>query len=435
LDRRRVLTLLGALGVTGLAGCGGDGDDTPTDTGTSTGGNGNGNGGTPTEGETPTETEGETPTETEGGTPTETEGETPTETEGETPTETPMPVFSDNPAPLLSLDGSARVKPGGTGTVTGTMENPYLFAVTNGEFTIEFPDGAGAWSASAVTGTAFETLESQAEQTAEWELTAPEEAESIDATVAGTYNGPDGQDTAEVSIPLSATVFTPGDAPQEGLEAYYPLDGDAATNVITGTDATEEGSGSPTKNAGGVVGDAWEFSMDGTTSDRNPGIADALVSGDNLPLNGEGVTVGAWFRYSEHEPYARVYQVGGGLDSGQGVGGAPGFETTFIDEGNDIRIYNTGGTTGASLTLTPDTWYFVVSVLDGDDARLHVFDASGEIDDSPATGSSNRDQSDAEPLLLMAGDQAETTGRIDEVRAYSRALSEEEVLTLYEGSN
>jgi hypothetical protein len=234
-----------------------------------------------------------------------------------------------------------------------------------------------------------------------------------------------------VTTTLSVAVFAPGDVPGEGLEAYFPLDSDAPVNQVTGTAA--EVVGEPGAGAGGVVGTAYEFTMDGTTSDRRS-VADAIVSGEDLPLNGEGATVGAWFRYSEHEPYSRVYQVGGGLGSGEGVGGIPGFETTFIGENDDIRIYSTGGDTGAVITLTPDTWYFIVSVVDGGDARLHVFDQDGELDGSPATGNNGRDQSDAEPLLLMTGDQAETTGRIDEVRAYSRALSATEVEQLYGGS-
>lgn len=403
--RRRFLKTLGALSVTGLAGCGGDGDgDTsPTDTTAGTG-------------TTTTAPEADTPTDTQ--------------TATATSTATSTPVFSDDPALLLSLSDSAQIEPGGTATVTGTIENPYLFEVTNGEFAVELPDG---WSVSAVQGATFGSLDQQSEQAVEWEITAPESAsEGVEATVTGTYSGPGGRDAAEVSTTLSIVVFTPGDVPTDGLEAYYPLDADTPTNQVTG--AAAEVVGDPTTGASGVVESAYEFTMDGTETDRSPGVADALVSGEDLPLNGEGATVGAWFRYSEHEPYSRVYQVGGGLGSGEGVGGIPGFETTFIDQGDDIRIYSTGGDTGAILTLTPDTWYFVVSVVDGDAARLHVFEEDGEVDGSPATGSAGRDQSDAEPLLLTAGDQAETTGRIDEVRAYSRALSEQEVTSLYGGS-
>jgi hypothetical protein len=430
-NRRRFLQGLGALGVVGLAGCGGDGEgDTPTET--ETGGNGNGDM-TPT----PTDTEaggngngngngGMTETETEAGTPTE--GGTPTETEAATPTETPTPVFSDDPAPLLSLDGSVRVEPGGTGTVTGTMENPYLFAVTNGEFTIELPDGAGAWSASAVTGTTFGTLESQGEQTAEWELTAPEEAESIDATVVGTYNGPDGQGTAEVSIPLSVTVFTPGDAPQEGLEAYIPLDASSlpATNVITGADApTASNSNPPSPGAEGVSSNTnGAFSFDASNNEG--------LTTEPLPINGTEATIAAWYRFSSHEPFARVYEAGTGSTDGA-------WEVLFNNKTNNLGLYAQGGSWSGGvpkITLSPDTWYFVVSVLESPTSyRLTVYDESGQVDsvsdtDGERTGDTNKQ------LNMMAkvdGDE-ETTGRMDEVRAYSRALSAEEVDALYSGS-
>jgi hypothetical protein len=210
-NRRRFLKGLGALSVVGLAGCGGDdGEDTPTGTDTDPETD------TDTDPETGTDTGPETGTDTDPETDTDTDsggnggGETPTETD--TPTETGTPVFSDNPAPLISLSDSSQIAPGGTTTVSGTIENPYLFAVTNGEFTLEAPDGE--WSVSAVTGTSFGSLDSQGQQTVEWEVTAPESASgTFDLSVTGTYNGPGGTDTAEVSATLSLVVSTPGVAP------------------------------------------------------------------------------------------------------------------------------------------------------------------------------------------------------------------------------
>ena len=402
-DRRTFLAALGALGVTGLAGCGGDdGTESP---------------GATTEPMGTTEPVATTPATTE-----------PPGTTAPGTTASGTSVFGDTPATLISFEGGATAEPGGTTTLTGIFENNYLFTVTDGEFTLGLPEG---WSATA-SGNTFDSLDQQSERTVEWEITVPDDASgAAELTVTGSYRGPNGG-VAEVSTTVSVTVFAPGDVPSDGLEAYFALDADTPVNVVTGT--TAEVVGEPTTGVSGVVGSAYEFTMDGTTTDRAPGVADALVSGEDLPLNGAGATVGVWFRYAEHEPFSRVYQVGGGLGGGEGVGGIPGFEITFVGESDDIRIYNTDGDTGAIIGLTPDTWYFIVSVLDGDDARLHVFDSEGELDGSPVTGSAGRSQSDAEPLLMMAGDQADTTGRMDEVRAYSRALSESEVERLYGGS-
>jgi len=414
--RRQFLAALGALGVSGLAGCGGDDGDTDTPTDTAT----------PTDGDTPTATDTTAGTATDTTTATETTG---TATATDTATATPTGELPEDPQPLLSFESAPSAAPGSTVTVTGSLENPYLFELQDGEVTVDAPEG---WDVTATGGATFETLGRLGSQTATWEVTVPDDAGgTYDLTFTVSYAGPRGNQ-AEVPVPLSIVAFAAGDVPQEGLEAYYPLDSDTPVNQVTGT--TAQVVGEPTTGASGVVGSAYEFTMDGSTADRAPGVADALVSGEDLPLNGEGATVGAWFRYVEHEPFSRVYQVGGGLGGGEGVGGIPGFETTFIGEDDDVRIYSTGGDTGAVITLTPDTWYFVVSVVDGDDARLHVFDSDGELDGSPATGNNGRSQSEAEPLLLMAGDQAETTGRTDEVRAYSRALSETEVVELYSGS-
>jgi hypothetical protein len=189
-NRRRFLKGLGALGVVGLAGCGGDGDtSTATDEPDTDGGNGNGMGGTDTGTATPTDTE--------------------TATDTETPTTTP--VFGDSPVTLVSISGSPQVAPGGTTTVTGTIKNTYVFEVTNGEFTMEVPEG---WTVSVVEGATFEELQAQSEQPVEWEVTAPEDAGgSFELSISGTYNGPGGQDTAEVSTAVPIVARAPGRAP------------------------------------------------------------------------------------------------------------------------------------------------------------------------------------------------------------------------------
>jgi hypothetical protein len=90
-DRRGFLTLLGALGVTGLAGCGGDGDGTPTDADGNGTGDGTDTAGTTTPGDTtaPSDTTTQPPTSS------------PEETETPTPTMTPRePEF----VPLFDAD-------------------------------------------------------------------------------------------------------------------------------------------------------------------------------------------------------------------------------------------------------------------------------------------------------------------------------------------
>jgi hypothetical protein len=213
------------------------------------------------------------------------------------------------------------------------------------------------------------------------------------------------------------------------LQAYYSLDGSTATNAITGTDATV--TGSPTTGEPGIDGDAFGFSMNGTTSDRAGSVEDALTSGTDLPVNGSQCTVAGWFRFEEHEPFARIFQVGGGLDS------APtnGWNLEFDNQNNSFTVANRNdgnfNPTGIQQSLAPGKWYFIVTVIDGDSARLHVFDRSGQLDSSPKTGSSTRGQTGTNPLHLMAGDNGDINGRLDETYAYDTALSENQVRDLY----
>jgi hypothetical protein len=190
-NRRRFLKGLGALSIVGLAGCGGDDGDTET----------------PTDG-TPTDTDADdTATDTGAGdTPTDTEAD---DTPTDTATATEGPSLGENPAQLLTLDGSPQAAPGSTVSVTGTVENPYLFTLRNGEITMDVPDG---WEVTPVEGTSFDSLEQLSEQPAEWELTVPESASgTYDLTVSVTYAA--GEDEADLTLTRSVLVKTPGTAP------------------------------------------------------------------------------------------------------------------------------------------------------------------------------------------------------------------------------
>jgi len=194
-NRRRFLKAIGALGVVGLAGCGGDGDDEDTPTDTETNG-------------PDTETETDTPDTKTDEPDTATDAET---TEPSTDTATATPVFGDDPATLVSVSGSPQVAPGDTVTVTGTLNNSYLFEVTNGEFTMEGPEG---WTIEALAGTTFDSIASQGEQEVQWDVTAPEDVSgTIELSISGTYKGPEGQESAEVSTTLSIVARVPGQAP------------------------------------------------------------------------------------------------------------------------------------------------------------------------------------------------------------------------------
>jgi hypothetical protein len=430
-DRRRVLKLLGALGVTGLAGCGGDGDDTDTQTDTDAGGNGddtdtqtdtdaggNGNGDT-----TPTETGGNGGSTTEPPGSTTEPPETTTEPPEETPTDTPEQPLGENPSELLEIEG-ASLQAGETTTLSGTLENPYLFPVQNVEVTMTAPNDD--WSVEATGDTQFDTIASQGTQDVGWEVTAPDDADG-EFTVEGSVTYETTTDSADLAPTVSVVIFSPGDAPQEGLEAYYPLDGDTAVNQVTGTEATI--TGEPSSGATGVLNDAWEFAANGDIETA----ADAVIS-EPLPINGEAATIGAWVNFPEvSESFGRVYHVD---SEGNPDDPTNGYNVEF-DETNPAVTpqYWDGGEIGfddsVEVGVSPDTWLFVVTVVDGNDLTLYVYDQEGQVDASPGSGGGTRGQSDEASLILMTGDGRDTPGRMDEVRAYSRALSADEVEALY----
>ena len=217
---------------------------------------------------------------------------------------------------------------------------------------------------------------------------------------------------------------------RNGLEAYYSLDGDTPTNAVTGNDATIEGD--VTTGEDGLVGNAYKFHTNGTIDS----VADTVVS-EPLPLNGEAVTVGAWINHGAiTEDFSRVYHVdeGGNLDSPTN-----GWNIEFSGTSNTVnQQYWDGGQLGADsqpgVPVPANEWIFVVTVIDGGEVTIYAFDENGQLDGSPGTGNGNRGRSDMASLILMAGDGRDTPGRMDEVWAYSRALSPSAVERLYSQS-
>lgn len=407
-NRRGFLKALGALGTTGLAGCGGDGDgeDTPTET---------------TEPMDTTE-----PPETTDPPETTAPPETTEPPETTDPaTDTPNTSFGDNPEQLLEIEGGY-LQTGETETFSGELANPYLFTVESVEVTLVPP--SDDWEVASTGDTSFDTIDSQITEEVGWEITAPEDADG-EVVIEGTVSYESTTDSAEVPISLPIQVFTPGSAPQEGLEAYFPLDGDAPVNEVTANEA--EVVGEPTPGAEGVLGSAWEFTDDGTID-----TVENVVVSEPLPINGEEATVAAWINATElTEPYSRVYQVDEEGNPGLGES-TNGYNIEFFDtnptlhgqlwDGGDI-----GRDQNGEVSVGTGEWYFVVTVAEGDEITYYAYSQNGEVGSSPASASGTRGRSDAASLMMMCGDGRETPGRMDEVRAYSRALSEDEIMELF----
>ncbi|MFH5801984.1 family 16 glycoside hydrolase [Haladaptatus sp. CMAA 1911] len=340
----------------------------------------------------------------------------------------------------VSLE-SGTLGPEETTTATVSVQNTSNSELSDVQLSLE--SGSDQVQVTPPSETIIDSLEPRESQSIEFEVsTGSDPAQgtyTIEANAMFTHDGDDKQTASSTTI----TIFN-GEPIEEGLEAHLPFDGDTPTNTVTGNDATIQGD--VTTGESGVVGNAYEFHTNQETGVEIPpedAEAGDGVTTEPLPLNGEGATAGAWINYTDHEQWARIpFQVGGSIEDGP----TDGWDLEFNSNGSVIypQLWQNGNTGrgggGTEIAIDPETWYFVVMVVDGGDARLHVFDQDGELDASPQTWTGgSRTQSDAEPLNIGVGQGYDMAGRVDDVWAYSRALSEPEVEQLYtqslEGDN
>jgi hypothetical protein len=403
-DRRRFVQLVGALGVTGLAGCSGDDENTRTDT---QGGNGNGNGDMT---DTPTETGGNG------------NGETPTDTdtpETDTPTETPDTGESlgEQPAPLISPE-EATVPAGETKTFSTSLLNPYLFDLQNVEITPEAPNDD--WTVSLTGETNLGTVDISASREITWEVTAPESA-SGDYIISFNVTYESATDQADLTVEQSVSVFTPGDVPENGLIAHFPLDDSPPENAAGGSTGTVEGD--PVTDAKGFVGSAYEF--DGE---------DDYVS---LPEFGSGtssITLSMWVNtetWGDSDSFTQLLFLGGPVPDHTGL------EVWIPSEVTTPELLYWNGESASPLATaesTPQTgeWVHLCGVYDDESGTGTIY-----IDGAASGSASVQANIDLDPVdnTLAAHPQGEPAerffqGRIDELRVYDRALSQGEVLSI-----
>ena len=384
-DRRRFVKALGALGVAGLAGCGGDGDGTPTDTETSSDGTD------------------------------DTDAGTETTTESPTPTEEPMEDLGTDPEPLLSLEG-ATAPANETTTLTGTLSHPYLFDLESVEVTAEAPNDD--WTVTATGETSFETIGIGDTQEVGWEVSVPEGA-SGPYTLSFNVTYESATDQADVTVEQSVTVFTPGEPPEDGLIAHFPLEGSPPTNAAGDGEGTT--TGDPVTDAEGVVGSAYEF--DGE---------DDFVSLPEFGADVSSVSVSMWVNTENWGgPETQLLFWGGPVPDHTGFelwmpegSGVPEF---FYWDGEQVNLVAGGGSAPPS-----GEWVHLCAVYD-DDAGTGTMYVNGE-----SVGSQSVQfgpSLDPVDTMLAAHPDGEPAfrnfaGRIDEVRVYDRPLSQAEAASI-----
>ena len=205
--------------------------------------------------------------------------------------------------------------------------------------------------------------------------------------------------------------------PPSDLEAWWPGDGDA-TDIIGGNDGTLVGDATYET---GIVGDAFSFDGDG----------DYVMVPDSEALNSTGaMTIDAWI--SRDDPttwYAPVVKKSAGPN-----GYALEFDTTQENIAFWVYIGNSWEHSPV-MYVNHGEWTHVAGVYDGDCVRLYVngdevesgtCGVYGSIVPSSAELNIGRDPSNPERFYH---------GLIDEVDVFSRALTAEEIASIYEAGS
>jgi hypothetical protein len=406
-NRRRFLKTVGALGVVGLAGCGGDGDDeTPTETPTDTG-----------DVETTTAPDTETPT--------------PTDTETPTPTEEPQPI-PDPPAELLSLDSEGGALSGGESTtVSGELLNPYLFPVRNVEVTLETPDDA--WDVSSTGETSFGEIDTQGSRSVGWEVTAPEDAEGSQPLTA-TVNYASSTDEATVSLETSVFVIS-GDVTSpvtDGLIGQFDaaqLDADGAVS-----------SWADVSGSGAILSQSSEDAQPTLEPDASPtgepavsfeaDAAQFLSTDEPLTTETGGVSIAVLFRIDDHTVPRQALAFNGHDDNENGYGITVNQEEET--SGTVRGLYGGESWFTAGTAITDDDWHVATMVIpdDGTDPGLFLDgeELSLSAQNPGATPNAPTDQFGIGQDQSEQADPPYLDGDIGEELVYERALPQGERL-------
>lgn len=224
-----------------------------------------------------------------------------------------------------------------------------------------------------------------------------------------------------MSVGIMTTPFVLADL-NDGLVAYYPFDGNANDESSNRHDGTVNGP-TLTEDRFGNANSAYSFD----------GVNDfiEIANSDTLEIGYHDYTIAAWIKTVPNNN-GRIFSKGSsGCVTGymMRMGGTQGSKL-YLENAKDgtCEIVATG-----NVTINDNAWHFVVGVVDRDiGAKIYVdsnLDVQVNHDTSMHDLSNNNN-----PMIGFndVGDYYEPfNGVIDDVRIYNRALSEEEIQTLY----
>ena len=199
----------------------------------------------------------------------------------------------------------------------------------------------------------------------------------------------------------------------------------------------DEGSGSVVHdtsgngNDGTFVGDPqWTAGKIGGALEFN-GSSDYIeipFSESMRVINQGDFTIAAWFQLDEiPTEYKVVFQ------QGDDAGGGPGRTWLFVHQSNEIRSSLGGAATGSGFAIEGGTWYHAAVVVTeaGTDDSVQIY-----VNGDPAGAARLDSMEDSQGVFYIGAHKALGNiwdGLIDDLRIYSHALSETELLRLAVG--
>jgi hypothetical protein len=206
----------------------------------------------------------------------------------------------------------------------------------------------------------------------------------------------------------------------EGLVAYYPM---------------EEGQGQvlhdgALDNLGQINGATWNGS-----GQVGSNALDFDGSNDNVNTSGHlfseaGFSVGGWVNLDSLAPSNDDYVIFENLGSGgSGSGGFLRANRSAIEAAQfGFENGSSFQTVNGISTISTDSWVHIFGVYDGSEVRLYI-DAS--LDNSvSASGEPNANGNEGSIGYLRSGSSEYLNGQIDDLRVYSRPLSQPEIEAL-----
>ena len=225
---------------------------------------------------------------------------------------------------------------------------------------------------------------------------------------------------AAFSFVLGFVLAGPAQAADPDLAAYWKFDDGSGTTAFDSSGNGNDGVfvGDP-KWVTGKLGGALEFDGDDYLNCGN---------GDSLQIQDE-ITIAFWFQVEAFQNTWEAFMAKGDNSYRTSRGDGSGNATHMGISGT-----STGGGNGwfnGTVIVTDGQWHHMAATYDGAEGRIYI---DGELDvTSPGTGQINISNYD-----FWIGNNSQQTGRflhglLDDVRIYSRALNEAEILGVMAG--